>query len=207
MSSYAVFDSSELDRLARDYGLSSEAAKRALSETINHFANVTLNESVMRIGKELNLTEAYIRGKISVSTKSKPKTLEAIVSANVRPLLLSRFDPIQHFKTGKTKGAVPNGVSIKVKANGGRSHMQSGFMIPLKRGREGGAGAKGLAVRPPPGMKLSPSAQREVNKRGFAILHGPSVDQVFRTLLPDLAPSGEEMMLHLLDLLEKEANA
>ncbi|MGL5394115.1 MAG: hypothetical protein ACRDBQ_02425 [Shewanella sp.] len=206
MSSYKVFDSSELDKLARDYGLSSEVAKHSLSDTINHFANITLDESVKRIAKELNLTDAYIRGKIAVSTRSKPNTLEAIVSANVRPLLLSRFDPIQHFKTGKTKGAVPNGVSIQVKANGGRTHMQSAFMIPLKRGRESGAGAKGLAVRPPPGMRLSPSAQREVNKRGFAILHGPSPDQVFRTFLPELAPSAEEMMLYLLAKLEQESN-
>lgn len=206
MSSYKVFDSSELDKLARDYELSSEVAKGLLSDTINHFANITLDESVKRIAKELNLTDAYIRGKLAVSTRSKPNTLEAIVSANVRPLLLSRFDPIQHFKTGKTKGAVPNGVSIKVKANGGRTHMQSAFMIPLKRGRESGAGAKGLAVRPPPGMRLSPSAQREVNKRGFAILHGPSPDQVFRTLLPELAPSADDMMIYLLGLLEKESN-
>lgn len=207
MSRYTVFDSSELDRLARDYGLSGEVARQALSDTLNHFANVTLDESVKKIAEQLNLRESYIRGKLAVSTKSKPNTMEAIISANVRPLLLSRFDPIQHYRTGKTKPSVPDGVSIKVKTNGGRTHMQSAFMIPLKRGRESGAGAKGLAVRPPPGMRLSPSAQREVDKRGFAILHGPSPDQVFRTFLPELAPSADEMMLYLLALLEKESNA
>lgn len=202
---HSVFDTRELDDLARGFGLSEKEVQLGISNTLNYFAQEVLDLSISKIGAELNLPESYIKGKLSVSAKAKPTKLEAVISAESRHILLSRFDPIAQWKPGKTKSQVPAGVSVKVKPNGGRSHMRSAFMIPLKRGVTSGAGAKGLAYRPRKDEDysfLSPSAKREVSKRGFAVLHGPSVHQVFTTFLDELPPSAEEMFSYLLEQLE-----
>lgn len=198
----SIIDSRALEKLARDLDSSAETVERALIDTINEFGAESLERARDLVESELNLSRAYINGKIYFSTRAKPGRIEAIISSDVRPLLLSRFDPIKHAKPGKTKPLVPDGVSVQVKRGGARRHMPGAFTIPLKRGQQKRGGNYGIAIRPGPGVKLSPSAQREASRLGYAVLHGPSVDQVFNTNLPELTPAPDDMFAALLDKLE-----
>ena len=205
---HKLFDTKDLDDLVKTFDVSESEVKKAIAETLNETALEIEDEARKIVEQETNLTRAYINGKLGVKTRAKANSLQAVICSNVRPVLLARFDARQEYKPGKTKARVNGGVSVQVKSIGGRKHMASAFFIPLKRGKSSGTGARGLAVRPgKSGMSLSPSAQKEVNKRGFAVLHGPSVDQVFRSHLERLTPTADDMFTRLLRKLENGNNS
>ncbi len=169
------------------------SVKTSLISTVNEVANDVVTRGIQRISETINLKPSYIKQHLRVSKRANRSSDEAWVSASKRGVLLSRFDARQEFREsidrrGRPSGRVNGGVSVKVKTNGARKTIASAFLIKLR-----GSGALGVAVRPSSMQNLNKREWKEVNKRGYAVLSGPSVDQLFMATKDELAPSVDEL--------------
>ena len=138
---------------------------------------------------EVNLKAGYVNEQLSLvkATEANPV---GIIRGKRRGVLLSRFGATQLTRKAKYPArstgrmeisdsrakfkAIPAGkkaagVSVKVSRNGSRKKMRSAF--PLKFSN----GSVGVAIRTGKG------------KGDFKVVYGPSVDQVMRTLKPQLS--------------------
>lgn len=197
----------ELEALAKQLEQTERQVKRAIIETVNDTADEVQVTAAREIARRINLKPAYIAKHLKVSQRANNSRADATISATKRGVLLSRFDARQEFRNSrdkrgragrKTNGRVQGGVSVRVSATGGRHTMESGFLIKLR-----GSGAMGLAVRPKDKSKLNKKEWREVGKRGYLVLHGPSVDQLFQSQIDKdgLAPTIESMATRLMEKL------
>jgi len=193
----------ELKALAEQLEKTEKQVKRAIIETVNDTADEVQVTAAREIARRVNLKPPYIAKHLKVSQRAIGSRSEAIISATKRGVLLSRFDANQEYRNsrdnrGRSGSRVRGGVSVRVSATGGRHTMESGFLIKLR-----GSGAMGLAVRPKDKSKLNKKEWREVGKRGYLVLHGPSVDQLFRSQIDKdgLEPTLDEMAARLLEKL------
>ncbi|PKF60619.1 hypothetical protein CW745_13895 [Psychromonas sp. psych-6C06] len=174
--------------------------KRAV-KAINATARKAKNLAKKGIGQQVNLAPSYINSKLRIITPATPGNLTAVIGAESRGVLLTRFDAQQVTKSVKNKsrskgdkrrglapGQKSKGVTIKVKRKGSRKFLPA-FFLPLKNGN--GVNGMALAVRTGKG------------RGAIKVLHGPSVSQVFKTVKADIAPQVSEMAVNaLLDELE-----
>lgn len=179
-----------------------DAAKRMLAELSGIYPKVVyraINKTVdkgktlvsRKVRDELNLSAAYVGGRLSTS-KASETNLTGKISAEKRGILLSRFSSsrltvkarsdVRYLKgypalsdssvsyAAITAGRRLQQMSLKVSASGGRNKGKF-FALKLR-----GSGAIGLAVRTGTG------------KNDYEVKYGPSVSQVFNTLKPVLEP-------------------
>lgn len=184
----------DIKEIAKQLELQAESVKSVVIDTVNSAADDVVERGIGLIAQNVNLTPDYIRKHLKVSKYANKSSDSATVSATKRPVLLSRFDARQEFRNSvdKRRGEnrrVQGGVSVRVKANGARKTMPGAFLIKLK-----GSGAMGVAVRPNDTSKLNKSEWKDVDKHGYAILHGPSVDQIFHREINSFEPSLDELM-------------
>ena len=157
-----------------------DAAKnRAIYRSINKVAAKTRTAGSKAIRKSVKLKAAYLNapGRF-VLTKANPKKFSAEITAQDRATRLATYgakqltakagpramgDPLR----GIARGRKAAGVSVNV--SGTRKKMAEAFMVPLKNGN-----GMGVFVRTGPG------------KNDIKHLYGPSVNQVFRTLMPEI---------------------
>lgn len=192
----------ELKAIAAEVQRTQAQVKQAIIDTVNDTADAVQQEAAHEIARRVNLTPAYIAKHLKVVQRASGAKSEAVISATRRGVLLSRFDARQEFRDSRdprrrSGQRVSGGVSVRVAAQGSRHTMASAFLIKLR-----GSGAMGLAVRPKDGAKLNKKEWREVGKRGYVVLHGPSVDQLFRSIRDgdELQPTIDD---HLSRFLEK----
>jgi hypothetical protein len=194
-------DPAQLEAVAREMGLLPDKIQRGIIATVNEAADDTVSRGISYITERIGLTPEYISKHLRVTKRASNGSDIAIITANRRPVLLSRFDARQAFRTsrdkrGRSGGRVRGGVSVAVKP-GQRHTMASAFLIRLK-----GSGVTGVAVRPTAENRSAFNKRewKEADNLGYAVLHGPSVSQLIRSALTDgvLMPPVDEFAANLL---------
>lgn len=164
-----------------------KAAKQAASLAINTGARRGRTEGSRLIRGQVNLTASDLNepGRFQVSRFAKPAELSAAISARTQPTSLARF------ATQATRGGKKAGLRIGVKRGGRKVVLRSGFFIDLRSGNRGVAIREAVADRI--NLKRAGFSAR-ASKRGYLLLYGPSVDQVFRTVKDDMSPGLADFM-------------
>lgn len=183
-------------------GLSSLEDIENLPEEILRNARAAINRAVDRtrtnadrdIREDLNFPARYLRDRLTVRKRASGTNLEAIISGRDRPTSLARFVTSRSPRPGKL------GVNVKVSSSAAK-RMGGAFIMQLKNGN------LGLAMRMKPGSTLTGSRGAKRFSSGDSnlyLLYGPSVDQAFRTVMPDqeefAADILEREFLRLMDL-------
>lgn len=182
MSALIKADTTQLESMARRFGFSGEQVARVQYRAINRVAEKATTRSRREIVSQVALTDAYVRDRMSLSkaTESHPV---AIISARQRATKLATYGAKQITASAKRakgdprRGIAPGrkqaGISVQVGRGAGRKKMAGAFFLPLRAGQEAGGNGMGVFVR-----------------TGDAIdhLYGPSVDQVFRSVIKDITP-------------------
>lgn len=172
-----------------------QAVKRAALQAVNRTADRTRTAAARKMRDQVAWRASYLspgQGRFTVAEKATRDKLEARIQARQRATSLAHF----------SKGSVgsKNGVSVEV-APGFARMMKRAFLIRLRAGNApiDTRSNLGLAIRLKPGERVLNKRQMVPLKKGSNVylLYGPSVDQVFKTVAPDVAPDA-------LDFLEAE---
>lgn len=177
-----------LEEVAKEFDRGITHTRKIFAAVLNDATDEVWSSAVEEVIGEVNLDKAYVQKHLFIHKRASAKKLQTVIRGTVRGVLLSRYGAQQVTRAGKGRSQVKAGISVKIKPTGRRITMASAFFIRLKRGKAAGEGALGVAIRPKPGMKLSRRESLEVNKRGYAVLHGPSVDQVWRSISASVEP-------------------
>lgn len=174
-----------LDRALQQFEGLEGKVKRAARLSINSAARRYRTEGSRLIRQEVKLKASYVNKHLK-AVPARGDKLEARISATRRPVLLSRYGAKQltrKAKSTRAKGDAYRGIAAGRKAAGvsvavkhGRKKMRGAFLIRLRAGRYNDAGAWGVALRTGQG------------RDAYKILHGPSVDQLWRDVRVDIAP-------------------
>ncbi|HVT35715.1 MAG TPA: hypothetical protein VHE37_09025, partial [Nevskiaceae bacterium] len=111
---------------------------------------------------------SYVRSRIELREASGPDG-PATVKARARETRLDRFRYRQLWTRGKNGRRRAAGIAVQVKRGRPMQTLKGAFLVPLKRGREAGAGGMAIALRP------------KGSKRAYEVLYSSSV----RDLLKD----------------------
>lgn len=158
-------------------------------EVATQSARLALNQVATRDGinmirrdieSQVNFPSGYLKleDRLGVTKKATNNSLSAIITARDRATSLARFAPGQ--TPENTRG---RGVRVSVK-RGRRRILKRAFLIRLNNGNIG------LAVRLGQGETIANKREMKavVLERNVYLLYGPSVDQVFRTVVEDNVP-------------------
>lgn len=158
-------------------------ARRAFSNAMNRAGRFGRTEAIRMIGGQVNFPTRYLQQRMEL-LRARASDLSVTIRARKRDTLLSRFPHQQLYAT--TGGALRGGRFVKtrttrrkagiaVSVKSGRSEvLRGGFLVRLKRGKESGAGAIGIAVR------------RKGAARAFDVLHSTSVHHAFSDFLSEV---------------------
>ena len=153
--------------------IAAKAATLAINDTAERVA-------VPQIRNEINAQVAFPTGylrqpsRLGVTRKARFNSLEAVITARDRPTSLASFAPGQTVNNTR-KG----GVRVEVK-KGSRRLMKKAFLVSLRNGNVG------LAVRLNDGEKVDNKRDPAIQlAKNVYLLYGPSVDQVFRGVVPE----------------------
>lgn len=158
-----------------------QQTRQAARLAINTSARRGRAEGSRRIREQVNLTASYLNlpGRFQVSRFATTQEPTAVISARTEPTSLARF------ATQRSRGGKRAGLRIGIKHAGGKTVLRSGFFINLRSGN------RGVAVRTAVADRLNlrrAGIVGRASKRGYMLLYGPSVDQVFRTVRQDMLP-------------------
>lgn len=166
----------ELREAVRELGKAETLVARVVRRAVNRAARHGRTVASRGIRDRVALKASYVNRHLRV-TPARGNSTTAVIRATRRPVLLSRYGARPLTRKTKTPGhklkGQPahqvaagrklTGVSVKVGKNKPRKRMRGAFFIRLR-----GSGATGVAVRTGRG------------RDDYKVLHGPSVDQVFR---------------------------
>lgn len=170
-------------------------------EVSNKAAQLSINTVAQRTGLRLAKKEmqdqvmfprGYLDDRLTVSKRARSDDLEAIIVGRKRATSLARF------ASENSVRAQPKGVRIRV-SRGRSTYMKKAFIVRLKRGAslDEDNYNLGLALALDPGESVhnkKRAHQSWLVKDRVALLYGPSVDQVFRSVSEDIAPEvGREL--------------
>lgn len=161
-------------------------------------ASMALNQTTERKGLKLAREEmvqqvAFPPGylappRFKVSKKASPASLLASITGAFTPTPLARFAGAQRarFVTARTHGRNVARPKIQVQVRPGHVvTLPRAFLLTLRNGNIG------LGIRLRPGETLLHSIGAKIivggPLNGVALLYGPSVDQVFRTVAADIS--------------------
>lgn len=171
--------------------IAGKAARMAVNDTASRQGMKAIKDKML---DEIAFPSGYLnKDRLAVTKRATNNDLEAIITGRKRATSLARF---------ATSGAIPgmrsNGVTVQVK-KGNSVRMRRAFLVRLKRGASLSEDNYnvGLAVRLMPGETLG--NKKSTHKSWLvpgrvALLYGPSVDQVFRTVADDVAPKLGDLM-------------
>lgn len=173
-----------LDYFRRVPDISARSARLAINSVANRGAIKLARE---RIYEEAAFPKGYLNGdRLQVTKLAKESDLEAIITGRKRATSLARF------ASGQAIGSQSrSGVRVTVR-RGSSVHLRKGWLVRLKRGTsltEDNYNV-GLAIRIRPGERVvgKHSAHRSwLVQDSVALLYGPSVDQIFRNVAPEIA--------------------
>lgn len=173
-----------IDYFRRVPDVSAAAARLAINSVANRGALKLARE---RIADEVSFPRGYLGGdRLRVTKLAKESDLQAVIVARKRATSLARFASGQPL--GSRSGA---GVRVRVKS-GNSVHLRKAWLVRLRKGASLAEDNYnvGLALRIGPAERLTGkmSAHRSWLVPGsVALLYGPSVDQVFRSVAPHIA--------------------
>ena len=185
-----------LTKLADFENLSSViTANGAMS--INDTLSFARTEGARIMMTEVSFPEDYLApagGRFSVTRRASAGDLSGMIVARQRPTSLARFS---------ASGNAGDHPMVGVRRGKGLVVQKRAFLIKLRSGNTYTRNNLGLAIRMKKGETLTKSRQGAVElEKGLYLLYGPSVDQVFRTLI-----SGEtDYIRRVGDRLESEFN-
>lgn len=187
-----MFDDSSLNDAAYDdiaamLGAIPGNVKRGLVSTINDASKQALDDAAVAISSQINMTQAYVRSKLSISQRATASDPTAIISARLRGTGLRRFDAQQEQKKGKTKDLVNAGVSVQVKPGGSRKMIPHAFFITLNNGN----------------LHIATRNRGDNSKNGYRVRYGPSVSQAWQTVRDEVSPNSDELLDKFLQQLEQ----
>lgn len=153
-------------------------------------ARLAINDSAERKGLKLardamlaqvNFPSGYlIPPRFELLRRATDDNLVAVIGGRFTPTSLARFTRRSAAGRGRRGG-------VSVQVNPGRSvSLPRAFLVNLRNGNVG------LAIRLRPGESLQHTVGAKLITSGplagVALLYGPSVDQVFRTVAVDITP-------------------
>ena len=163
-------------------------------------ARVAINETAQRKGlplaraamaAQVNFPRGYFgeinrtgKPNFGIEYRARDNSLEAGIAGRQEPTSLSRFSPERvRFRQGRHARGTP----INVTVHPGRTReLKHAFFLRLKNGNIG------LGIRLKDGQSLTNTVGAKIITdgplKGVALLYGPSVDQVFRTVAVDISP-------------------
>lgn len=189
-------------------------AVEGLSETIAsidempasvlRFARMAINTTVKRsrtlasrrIRDQVSFSATYLadgNGRLSITKSATDNDLEARIRGRFRPTSLARF----------ATSSSSRGVRVRVKP-GSSDLMRRAFLMRLRAGTDIDTKSnQGLAIRLQPGERIANKRQMIQVSGNLYLLYGPSVDQVFSSVVEELAPETSDILeaefLRLLD--------
>lgn len=208
MSFKVTVSVSAVEALASRIDGAAEVLERSSFRGINRVANKAKNEARRRVLSQVNLTTGYVHDRLAM-VPAQAERPHATIVARTRPTRLmtyggrlvtahaprARGDRLRGIPAGQ-KAA---GVSVQVKRGGPRKLLPGAFLIPLRAGKEKGGNDFGIFIRPGSAAhveaKRTPGVRIGKHRWGggkLRHLYGPSVDQIFRRMIPDLLPQIQE---------------
>ncbi len=188
----AIHHIHNLGKLADNFRGKAGNIERAASDTINKSATFAIKESVDAIAQEVTLSKTYIKSHIKTVARAKHKNLRAIIAANERGTLLSRFR--------NSKSAT--GFNVAVNRTGGFRNIKNSRLMTLR-----GSGGKVIGLRNVDFVKFlasskgkgksTPAKSRKYSKAlrkalrrpyGMTPLHSRSINQLFTSVRKDIQP-------------------
>jgi len=172
MSAYvvAVEGLSEL----KDLEHLSDDIVRAARIAVNYAADRARTRSVKDIREQVAFPARYLTGRLRVSQRAAKRSLEAVITGRDRPTSLARFAKDRSPAAARRRG----GVNVTV-SPGRATFMTGAFLLKLRGGN------LGLAIRLKDGESIRNKKAVQKVGAGLYVLHGPSIDQVFRTVSQD----------------------
>jgi len=147
-------------------------AARALSRALNKTASKARTVSSTEIRKQINLTAAVVREKLTIR-KATVGVLSAGLRTEKRGLLLYHFvTNLGNAQTGRPRTKI-------------RVQVKPGNTVVL-----GGA----FYVRTLNSNLLTPAIRTGAGRYPIKVLHGPSVSQVFTSVKDDIAPDMNDVL-------------
>lgn len=162
-------------------------ARKAARLAINSSARKARAQASKAIRQQVAFTAGYLNlpERLFIRPFADLDRLEAVLRARPLPTSLARFGK-QATRKGKAAG-----VRVRIKPGGASKNIRQAFFVNLNSGnrgvavREAVAGQLNLKRFIGTGGKATGSGK----KGRYILLYGPSVDQVFRTVKDDIAPS------------------
>lgn len=163
---------------------------RAARQAVNFATRATRTEAARRMRMQAAFSQSYLvseDGRLEIPYPASGDNLKSSIRAKFRPTSLARFSQ------GTPKKAP--GVIVQVKPGAAR-FMRRAFLMKLKRGNGLTETRQnlGLAVRVRPGESIPNKKKMVPIGQGLYLLYGPSVDQVFGSVAPEVAPSAAVLL-------------
>lgn len=187
-----------LDEAMQMFSHAKPAVERAAIRTLNKVGAKVATTASKDIRSRYALPASYLN-KHLVLKKATTGKIEAVIKAEKRPVLLSRYAAKQMTKAAKVAkgdqrrgipaGRKQAGVSFKILRAGGRKRESKFFLLPLRSGLSDGGNGFGVAVR------------QGTGRNNYKILHTISVDQAFNSLRPAYV---ERLPAELADAFRKQ---
>lgn len=202
MSRIVVVNKEALERVASELGLAASVVERTAYRAVNAVAAKNFTRARREIRSKVNLSATYIKDRMQLR-KANASSPVAVVAARTRPTRLATYGARQVTRKDKgekrglgrnggklfgvhagsgdplrniAQGAVPAGITVAVKRGAGRKKMAGAFLMPLRAGSVSGGNGMGVFVRTGKG------------KKDIKHLYGPSVDQLFLSVIDTIAP-------------------
>ncbi len=158
----------------------------ALVDALNDIGKDTLKNMRVAMADEINLKPDYIRRHTRILRRASAKRLSVTLEARSRASLLSRYASWlqQPAKKGGMKGA---GANVQIWRDTPPIHMRGAFKVMLKNG------AVGLALNAK-NPALPAHKKAKIGDKGYAVLHGPSVNDAFERVKPEHSPTQDELI-------------
>lgn len=160
-----------------------DAAEKAAALAVNKGATFAIKEAITDIQEEVNLNQPYISKHIKTISRASRSNLRAVIAANTRETLLSRY-PYRVTKKGVAVSVGSAGYREIPKAfivRGLRGSLATGIALNNKEALElfKKRFSKGEST-PGKQAKLEKLRQRARTKpRGIYVLHSRSINQLF----------------------------
>ena len=187
-------DFSSLTALATDMRASATSVRKASVFAVNEGARFGRASALRDMDEQITLGKKYMSDNMQVSkARITAGEVSATITGRQRPTSLSRFLVNKTLRTTFTslkKGDPRPTLKVKVKKQGAGSGIPGAFLVRMRSGKElteTGYNV-GMAIRLPNGKQVH---NRKKELKPFAkgknsslyLLHGPSVDQLFRSIV------------------------
>lgn len=208
----ARFSPEQMGALAERIKANDTTINRAASLAINKTTTFAKDLSVTMITQEVNLQPSYVKRNLKTVKRASPADLSAIIRANTRETLLTRY-PYQQ---------TADGVRVAVNKNTGYRTIKRAFRVTNLRG----SGASGIALKNRDAVDVfrsnlspaTPGKRRKLQKliakarskpKGITVLHSRSINQLFRSTRVDVQPRTLRFMADqfITDLQRLKGNA